>query len=84
MGPLVGGEGEATVEVVVEAEAEVAEEGAETMDALVGTHGDAELGGAGAVITGLGDEAFPGDGTARDGENDKAAVAETLAGVAVG
>ena len=53
-------------------------------DALVGAHGAAQFGCAGAVVSGLRNEAFPGYGAAGDGEDDEAAVAEALARVAVG
>ena len=52
-------------------------------DALVGAHGAAQFGCAGAVVSGLRNEAFPGYGAAGDGEDDEAAVAEALARVAV-
>ena len=68
----------------MEADAKVEEEGAEALDALVGGYSDAQLGCTRAIVPDLGDEAFPGDGAAGDGENDKTAVAEALASVAVG
>ena len=69
---------------LVEADAKVEEEGAEVLDALVGAYSDAQLRRTRAIVPGLGDKAFPGDGAAGDGENDEAAVAEALAGVTMG